>query len=63
MVHEEKNSRNIPVFSNNPSGVCWGTNKVSTEVGTLQSSSLCSSDIEGSLELGIENIEETVCET
>lgn len=50
----------LPKLPDNPSRICQGSNEVSTKVCSLKSTSLCSSNVQCSLELGIEHIQETI---
>ena len=53
----------VTKFADNPARVSEGANQVSAKVCTLQTSSLGGCNVQGILEFGVEDIEETVCET
>lgn len=55
--------KDVPKTTNNPSRISWRTNKISTKIRSLQTTCLSSSDVQCSLELGVQHIEETVGET
>lgn len=53
----------VTELSHDPTGVGERADEVGTEVGTLQTTGFRGSNVEGGLELGVQNIEETVGET
>lgn len=53
----------VAELSYEPTGVCKRSDEVGPEVGTLETTSLGGCDVESSLELGVQDIEETVGET
>jgi hypothetical protein len=56
-------SHSETILSQNPSGNSQRTEEISTEIGRLKTTGHTRRDVEGRLEVGVESVEETICET